>query len=68
MHAPVPVEPLSMSHLSFAPGELCALSVVCGGRVDGVFHINPADKIFGRRLVNLPHGSEGNSSDIEEVE
>src|ERR1700736_1347454 len=25
-------------------------------------------KIFGRRLVNLPHGSEGNSSDIEEVE
>ena len=26
------------------------------------------NKIFGRRLVNLPHGSEGNSSDIEEVE
>jgi hypothetical protein len=26
------------------------------------------NEIFGRRLVNLPHGSEGNSSDIEEVE
>jgi uncharacterized membrane protein YphA (DoxX/SURF4 family) len=26
------------------------------------------NKIFGRRLVNLPHGSDGNSSDIEEVE
>jgi uncharacterized membrane protein YphA (DoxX/SURF4 family) len=26
------------------------------------------NKIFGRRLVNLPHGCEGNSSDIEEVE
>ena len=26
------------------------------------------NKIFGRRLVNLPHSSEGNSSDIEEVE
>jgi uncharacterized membrane protein YphA (DoxX/SURF4 family) len=26
------------------------------------------NKIFGRRLVNLPLGSEGNSSDIEEVE
>jgi uncharacterized membrane protein YphA (DoxX/SURF4 family) len=26
------------------------------------------NKIFGRRLVNLPHGSEGNSSTFEEVE
>jgi uncharacterized membrane protein YphA (DoxX/SURF4 family) len=26
------------------------------------------NKIFGRRLVNLPHGSERGSSDIEEVE
>jgi uncharacterized membrane protein YphA (DoxX/SURF4 family) len=26
------------------------------------------NKIFGRRLVNLPHGSEGNLSDVEEVE
>jgi uncharacterized membrane protein YphA (DoxX/SURF4 family) len=26
------------------------------------------NKIFGRRLVNFPHGSDGNSSDIEEVE
>ena len=26
------------------------------------------NKIFGRRLVNLPHSSEGNSPDIEEVE
>jgi uncharacterized membrane protein YphA (DoxX/SURF4 family) len=26
------------------------------------------NKIFGRRLVNFPHRSEGNSSDIEEVE
>jgi hypothetical protein len=26
------------------------------------------NNIFGRRLVNLPHGSEGSSSDIEEVE
>jgi hypothetical protein len=26
------------------------------------------NKIFGRRLVNLPHGSERNSSNIEEAE
>jgi uncharacterized membrane protein YphA (DoxX/SURF4 family) len=26
------------------------------------------NEIFGRRLVNLSHGFEGNSSDIEEVE
>jgi hypothetical protein len=42
------------------------VSLALGVLGPGAYSVD--NKIFGRRLVNLPHGSEGNSSDIEEVE
>src|SRR5258708_1132386 len=42
------------------------VSLALGVLGPGAYSVD--NKIFGRRLVILPHGSEGNSSDIEEVE
>jgi uncharacterized membrane protein YphA (DoxX/SURF4 family) len=42
------------------------VSLALGVLGPGAYSVD--NKIFGRRLVNLPHGPEGNSSDIEEVE
>ena len=42
------------------------VSLALGVLGPGAYSVD--NKIFGRRLVNLPHGSEGNSSNIEEAE
>ena len=53
---------VDLFHLIAAIVVTLALSVLG----PGAYSVD--SKIFGRRLVNLSHGSDGNSSDIEEVE